>query len=159
MDIVIALLIGIIYNFLVHKIGEIMNGNLEYKDKIQRNLILTFIGGIVALILAVIVFGANKKYKNRSVRYGLYIGGSILLFYTLLYNWNVLGNDTKLSIMVASLLGLLWYSYKGPVKKSVKFDDEYDEDDEDDMNILPMAYQSYAEKFGKILPDDDIDGD
>ena len=143
-DVSIALPIGLIYNIFFHKIGEIINNNLDYREKIQRNLILTFIGGVVAIILASSIFKDNKKYKNRAIRYGLYIGSFLLLFHTLLYNWHILANDTKLFIMTATMVILIWYSYKNNVTE----DSDSGNDDSSHMsNLLPMTLIDYPENF------------
>jgi hypothetical protein len=110
-DISLAIPIGILYNILIHKLGEIINDNLEYNIKIQRNLILVFIGGIIGLIVAHYVFVKQIRFKNRSISYGLYFGSALLLFHTLFYNWNVLANDTKLFIIIFALVFLIIYAY------------------------------------------------
>ena len=114
-DILLAVPIGFIYNILFYKLGEIITMDLEYNEKIQRNLLISFIGGISGIFLALNVFGnKNYKYKNRAIKYGLFFGSVMLLFYTLCYNWDILGNDIKLFIIIMCFITLLWYSYLDP---------------------------------------------
>ena len=110
-DIIISIPIGITYNVIIHKIGEIFNNDMSYKDKIQRNLLLSFGGGIFGIIMAYVLFNDNGKYKNRAVMYGLYIGSALLLLHSIGYNWTLMENDTKFIIMITTLVGLIWYTY------------------------------------------------
>ncbi len=145
-DIIISIPIGLTYNVIIHKTGEIFNNDMNYKDKIQRNLLLSFGGGIFGIIMASTLFGRGK-YKNRAVRFGLYIGSILLLFHSIGYNWSVMENDTKFIIMIITLAGLIWYTYshlendkKG--SKKITDSDSYqdDEHDEHDVSGLPAVY-------------------
>jgi hypothetical protein len=104
-DIVLAIPIGIIYNALIYKFNEIINSNLEYNEKVQRNLIICFFGGVIGLIAGLKLFD-----KNRAIKYGICFGSIMLLFYTLFYNWCIIANDTKLFIIILSFVALLWYA-------------------------------------------------
>lgn len=143
-DISVGIPIGIIYNVLCHKICEIINSSFEYREKIQRNLILTFVAGIFALVLAITVFNEHKKFKNRAIRIGLYIGSTLLLLHTLVYNWPVLENDTKLFIIITVLIGLIWYSYRIKIDEPTK---RIVDDDGNQSKLLPVVYADYAEDF------------
>ena len=110
-DIIIGVLIGILYNLIVLKFGEITNADVPYKLQMQRNLLLAFGSAALAFFLAQFVFNEKNMFGNRAIRYGLWIGMIILLVHVLLYNWHVLENDTKLIIMMISFVVLLLYSY------------------------------------------------
>lgn len=110
-DLLLAFPIGLTYSIFFHKLGEIMNSDYEYHEKIQRNLILSFIGGIVGLILIILVFGEKKTLHNRAVKYGIFVGSLLLLIHTLIYNWHILENDVKLFTIITSMMTLIWYSY------------------------------------------------
>ncbi len=115
-------------------------------------------GGIVGLIVAMFVFGQNSKYKNRSIRYGLYFGSILLLIHTIMYNWETLENDSKFVIMIITLLALIFYVYnnfteseenklKPNKKKNVTF---VDDNDDREAKYLPATYVNYepSELFG-----------
>lgn len=143
-DLLIALPIGIIYNMTIHKTAEIFNNNIDYNNKIQRDLIIAFGGAILSLIIANIIFCTTCKYKNRALRYGLYFGSFLLFVYTLIYNWNKIGNDTKYIIMLLTLISLMWYIYNN-------FTD--DENNNYNGKYLAASYINYdSESF---LNDDD----
>lgn len=110
-DLLIAVPIGILYNLMVLKFGEIANANVPYKLKMQRNLLLAFGSAALAFFLAQFMFDETKQFGNRAIKYGLWIGMCILLIHVMLYNWHVLENDTKLIIMIITFVILLLYSY------------------------------------------------
>lgn len=110
-DLLLAIPIGLMYSIFFHKLGEILNSEYEFHERIQRNLILSFIGGIIGLILVVLVFGKGKLFYNRSAKFGLLFGSFLLLSHTLIANWNILDNDVKLFSIMTSFVTLLWYSY------------------------------------------------
>lgn len=110
-DLLIAIPIGILYNLMVLKFGEISNANVPYKLKMQRNLLLAFGSAALAFFLAQFIFDETKQFGNRAVKYGLWIGMCILLIHVMMYNWHVLENDTKLIIMIITFVILLLYAY------------------------------------------------
>ena len=111
-DINLAIPIGIIYNILVYELTDMLNNNLIYDEKIQSNLIFIFFFGLLGFFLGYYLFKKNKKLKNNAIRYGLYFGSFLLLFNTLVYNWNIMANTIKLAIVVIFLMLLLFLSYK-----------------------------------------------
>lgn len=110
-DILIAIPIGIMYNLIILKFGDVFNSQLSYKIKTQRNLLLAFSGAIFAFLINQYMFCDECEYKNKSIKYGLYLGSIILLIYVVLYNWNILENDSKLIIMFVTFISLMMYSY------------------------------------------------
>lgn len=126
-DLMMAIPIGILYNLMVLKLGDISNENVPYKLKMQRNLLLAFGSAALAFFLAHFVFDESKQFGNRAVKYGLWIGMCILLIHVMLYNWHVLENDTKLIIMIITFVILLLYSYGFCTNTENKFDDDEDE--------------------------------
>lgn len=142
-DIIISVPIGITYNIIIHKTGEILNDNKNYKDKIQKNLLLSFGGGMFGIIMASVLFGDKSKYKNRAVRLGLYIGSTLLLIHSIGYNWTLMENDTKIIIMIITLASLIWYTYS-----SMDHVSEYSTHGEVEVNALPAVYPiRYSEQF------------
>lgn len=149
LNILIAIPIGLIYNIIIHKIGEIFNSDLEYKNKIQKNLLLSFGGGIIALFAATQLFAENKKYESKPIKYGFYLGAFLLLFHSLFYNWKTMENNTKFIVMIITLAILISYTYtytktfssKKNNKKYDKYETEYNLEKKD--NYLPATLVSY----------------
>lgn len=110
MGIILSIPIGIIYNLIVSKIGNMMTLNSSYKDKIKKNLIVEIIGGIVALALAYFVFSSNL-FNNKIVKWGLIFGGFLLLIYSLVYNWDEIDDFVKLFLFFSAFTGTIIYSY------------------------------------------------
>ena len=111
MGILLSVPIGIIYNLMVSKISHMITKDDSQKDKIQKNLLISIIGGIVALVLAFYVFG-NEQIENKIVKYGLAMGGIILLIYSTVCNWDTLEDMTKLLFLLGILIVAIIYSYK-----------------------------------------------
>jgi hypothetical protein len=159
-DLLIAIPIGIMYNMTIHKTGEIFNYDIDYNYKVQRNLLISFGGGIIGLMMAMFVFGQNSRFKNRSIRYGLYFGSILLLIHTIMYNWETLENDSKFVIMIITLLALMLYVYnnfteneenkeykeKSNRRKNVSFADD---NDDTGSKYLPATYINY-EPYGNF---------
>lgn len=123
-DIVLAIPIGLIYNILIHKLGDIFITNCEYNEKIQKEIFFCFGGGILGALIGKYVFGSNRL-DNRAVRYGFYFGTFLLMFYSVMYNWHILDNSTKFLLMLLGLIGLILISYfyfgnKKQIKKNKK---------------------------------------
>ena len=119
MGIILSIPIGIIYNLIISKIGNMITDNLSCKDKIKKNLIIEIIGGIVALALAYYVFSSGM-FGNKIVKWGLIFGGVILLVYSLIYNWDEIDDYIKLFIFFISFFGITFYSYDYAKPKNIK---------------------------------------
>ena len=76
-------------------------------------MILAFIFGIVALALGYYVFG-KSGIKNRPVKIGLIVGAVILIFQSLITNWDKLQHDVRLMFIgiVFALAIFVSYIYK-----------------------------------------------
>ena len=111
-DILLAIPIGIIYNIIAYQISDIVNNNLIYEDKIQRNLIFNFFAGLIAICIGHYIFKKNKKLRNRSIRLGLYFGAIILFFNLLVYNWNLMSAIVKIIIFIVLLSILIFTAYR-----------------------------------------------
>lgn len=119
-DLILALPIGIIYNMIVHETTDIFNDKFTYRDKVQRTLIMIFLGGLIGLVIA--MFCLSNSTQHTAIRYGLYIGSLLLLFHSIIYNWKVMQNDTRVIIMILVLSMLIWYSYSS---NSVNIEDKH----------------------------------
>jgi hypothetical protein len=111
MGIFLSIPIGIIYNLSISKLGQIITKDSIYKEKIEKNLIIEIIGGIIALIFAFGIFG-NNRFENNIVKYGLIFGGVILLFYSVISNWDTIEDITKLFALITIMSFMIIYSYK-----------------------------------------------
>ncbi len=106
LDIILAVPIGILYNILIHKLGDMFIADCEYNDKIQKEIFICFGGGILGAFI-----GKYAFKNNRAVRYGFYFGTFLLVFYSVMYNWSILENSSKFIIILLGLIGLILISY------------------------------------------------
>uniref|UniRef100_A0A6C0ECP8 Uncharacterized protein n=1 Tax=viral metagenome TaxID=1070528 RepID=A0A6C0ECP8_9ZZZZ len=111
-DVLFACPIGIFYYLFVLKMCEILTCDENYNNKIKKILIISFIAGICGFVLSNYLFGVGKKMENRAVRYGVIFGSAILTINTVLFNWELLDNDTKLFIIGFILLSIIVFAYK-----------------------------------------------
>ena len=119
MGILLSIPIAIIYNLFISKLAEMMTKNDVLSDKIQKNIIIEIIAGIAAIVLAYTIFN-KTKLKNTIVKYGLLLGGIILLIYSMVCNWDSVADVTKLCVIGGALLFIVLYSYGKLGKKEAK---------------------------------------
>jgi hypothetical protein len=163
-DSMIAIPVGITYNIIVHKFGEIFNNDLDFKSKYQKQILLCFGGGILALYLSYFIFGEHVKYKNRAMRFGCYFATFLLFLYSLFYNWNSMDNDIKFIVMITILLSLCFVAYNitsdsnNKSTKSTKSTKSIKSSKSDYSETLPATYISYpkTEPFDENTDLDEI---
>jgi uncharacterized membrane protein YeaQ/YmgE (transglycosylase-associated protein family) len=97
-DSLIAIPITCIYLLFVHRVIELLTENLLADEKFKKNIILSFVIGIVGILLGIYVFG-KTKVANRSVKFALVLGSIIMIIYSLYNNWEHLQSDSKLFII------------------------------------------------------------
>jgi len=110
MGVLLSIPIAIMYNLFISKINHMLTEDLSLREKMQRELVIGVIAGIVALIVAFTVFG-NKKMENKIAKYGLILGGVLLLLYSVIYNWDSIENVTKLIVLFTIMVCMIGYSY------------------------------------------------
>jgi hypothetical protein len=148
-DAIIALPIGIIYNMIIHEFAEILNEKLNYKDKIQKNLLLIFGGGLIGFIIAYFFT------QNNALKFGMYIGSILLLVHTIFYNWTTMHNDTRIIVMILSLCILIWFAFnQNSDKDKIKKNKDINNDIKNIDNIEDI---DEIDDIGDIDDNDDIE--
>lgn len=155
-DLALAVPIGVIYNMIIHESAEIFNSKLNYKDKIQRNLLLIFGGGLIGFLIATFLT------TNPALKYGMYLGSILLLAHSIMYNWVVMQNDTRIIVMMLSLIVLIWYAYSHDDgnRDSAISSDYKEKDGMKISSLLPMTftqYEQYSSKHEHFNDDNDED--
>ncbi len=97
-DGLIAIPICILYLLFVNRILDIFTENITAEERIKKHIIMSFVIGIVSIIIGIYIFG-SKKLKNNSVRFALIIGAIILIGNSMYNNWDSLDHDAKLFII------------------------------------------------------------
>ena len=159
-NIILSIPIGLSYNFIIHKLCDSLSVNLSYSQKIQNNLIIILTFSIIAFVIA---YYSNK---NKSLKYGLYFGASLLFLHSIIYNWHSMNTDTKMILTFFCFICLIWYSFT-LTKNNHNDDDDDDEsidDDDTEQNEFDDNNDLENDKFTKIneinlinFPDDYIE--
>lgn len=94
-DLLIAIPITLLFLLFIYKLIETLTLKNKPDDKVKKTLILAFIFGIISLALGFYVFG-KSGLKNRPIKFGLIVGSLILIFQSLITNWDKLQHDVRL---------------------------------------------------------------
>lgn len=111
-NIIIGVPIGVIYFILSSMIGEVIYKDIKIDDRQIYISIIMFISALIGLFISYYVLNKNKKYHNDSLKYGLIMGSIVLLFYTLVRNWDITSNEYKLGVFSIIFLIMLWITFK-----------------------------------------------
>ena len=133
-DVLFSIPIAIFMAFFIIKFAEMSSTDLSLEDKLKKTLLISIIASSVGLVLAIFIFGRGSL-KNRAVKYGLILGSSILLINSIIFNWDLLSHEIKLSIIGFILFIIVGITYK------FKFDDDVNVDDDDvddDNNVVDV---------------------
>jgi hypothetical protein len=99
--------IGIIYYLIICQLSN--NIFLENKSMmaIQRSIFFIYFGGLLGLFIG----SKIDRKSNSALKIGLYFGSPLLLFNSLIINWEHMNSDTKLILLGINMGLLVWYSY------------------------------------------------
>ena len=109
-DVLIAVPITIIYLLFINKIIDTLTHDMVAEERIKRTILISLIIGIVAIVIGIYVFGSSKLY-NRPVKFSLVGGSTLLILYTLYYNWAHLQGDAKLFMLGGLFVVSIIWSY------------------------------------------------
>lgn len=116
-NVIIISVISVLFILLVTKLAEIISENVDDTDetKINTYVMIIYFISIMAIIIGYFYLDTVKsknKTQNWILRWGLNIGGVILLIYTIMNYWDYMGDYTKLSFIVYSMFIILFYLYR-----------------------------------------------
>lgn len=103
------LVIAIIYTLAVKQTIKIIYKD-EYDYKEVSLITYEYIFGIVGILVGKYIFG-NKLLKNKIMKNGLIFGGSILIFFSLILNWNIISDNTKLISIIILMFFVTYRTY------------------------------------------------
>ena len=112
--------IGIIYYLIVCQISNniFLENQIPIKlhESLQKSIIFIYFGGLLGYYL-----GSNSIKDNNTLKVGLYFGSAILIFNSMIINWDKMDSQTKLLLLGINFGLLIWYSYvKNKTKKLEK---------------------------------------
>jgi hypothetical protein len=116
-NVIIISVISMLFILLVTKLAEIISENTDDSDetKINTYVMIIYFISIMAIIIGYFYLDTIKsknKTQNWILRWGLNIGGVILLIYTIMNYWDYMGDYTKLSFIAYSMFIILFYLYR-----------------------------------------------
>jgi hypothetical protein len=116
-NVIIISVISVLFILLVTKLAEIISENTDDSDetKINTYVMIIYFISIMAIIIGYFYLDTVKsknKTQNWILRWGLNIGGVILLIYTIMNYWDYMGDYTKLSFIAYSMFIILFYLYR-----------------------------------------------
>ncbi len=109
------ILIGIfilLYILLANKLADILSNSIvDENEKLESYTMYVYFIGIMGLVIAYFFIEDNNNKGNHIVNKGLTYGGIILLLYTIFFYWDYLGDYSKLSLLIISITGIVYYAY------------------------------------------------
>lgn len=105
----LASLIGSIYSYLSYIVGYYYVSNCKNNNG-QILMNIQILSGIFALIMGFVIF--EKIYKNTELKIGFIMGGILLMLYSLIFNWCIIDDITKIILIGTSLFGVIIYVIK-----------------------------------------------
>ena len=102
---------------MVTKLAEIISLSYDADLQVSTSVMIIYFISIIGIILAYIYLNdssVNQNYKtpNFILKWGLNIGGVLMLIYTLLNYWDYMGDYAKLSLIALSICCIIYYLYK-----------------------------------------------
>lgn len=111
-----TILIGIfilLYILLANKIADVLsNSIMEENIKLETYTMYVYLIGIMGIVIAYFFIYDNSTKGNHIINKGLTYGGIILLLYTIFFYWDYLGDNSKLSLLIISIIGIVYYAYQ-----------------------------------------------
>jgi hypothetical protein len=162
-DILFAIPIAISFCILVFKTVDILYKEEQCREKYQKTATTLFVIGLVGIIISQVIFNKQNNLNNRSVRFGILSGSVIIIFYSVVRNWDLLDDITKLIIFGILFSVVIGWTYiasnnikkiKNKSNKNNKnINDTYESDDSTKNN------KKINKKVKFAIDDDDDDDD
>jgi len=104
-------ILSVLYILFVNKIAEMFSlSNSENEEKINSYVMTVYFISILGLVIAN-VWIIEKNNGNYVLKKSLTYGGIIILFYTMLNNWDMLDDYAKLTMFGLSIACVVYYAY------------------------------------------------
>ena len=169
-DILFAIPIAISFCILVFKTVDILYKEEQCREKYQKTATTLFVIGLVGIIISQAIFNKQNSLNNRAVRFGLLAGSAMIIFYSVVKNWDMLDDITKLiifGILFAVVIGWTYFAsnnikkIKDKKNKSKHINnDSYDLDDEKEYHPINKKKQFNKKvKFSIDDEDNELDFD
>jgi CDP-diglyceride synthetase len=166
-DILFAIPIAISFCILVFKTVDILYKEEQCREKYQKTATTLFVIGLVGIIISQAIFNKQNSLNNRAVRFGLLAGSAMIIFYSVVHNWEMLDDITKLiifGILFSVVIGWTYFASNNVKKiknKKNKLNNSNDIDDDDlddkEYHTKQINKKKQINKRVKFAIDDDDD--
>jgi len=110
------ILIGLfilLYILLANKIADILsNSILDENKKLETYTMYVYLIAIMGIVIAYFFIYDDDIKGNLIINKGLTYGGLIILLYTIFFYWDYLGDYSKLSLLIISIITTVYYAYQ-----------------------------------------------
>lgn len=113
-NIIIIGLFILLYILLANKIADIFSSSIiEENIKLETYTMYIYFIGIMGIVIAYFfIYDDSNNKGNHIINKGLTYGSIILLLYTIFFYWDYLGDYSKLSLLIISIIGIIYYAYQ-----------------------------------------------
>mgnify|MGYP001164583596 CR=1 FL=1 len=80
-------------------------------ERVKKSLVIGFIAGLAYIALAINIFSQGKQFDNQSLQLAMYGAGTFLVLNSVVINWGVLDEGTKIILLGLTICGLIIYSF------------------------------------------------
>ena len=111
-NIILIGLFVLLYILLANKLADILSNSIvNENEKLESYTMYVYFIGIMSIIIAYFFIEDVANKGNHVVNKGLTYGGTILLLYTIFFYWDYLGDYSKLSLLIISIIGIVYFAY------------------------------------------------
>jgi len=111
-NIILIGLFVLLYILLANKLADILSNSIvNENEKLESYTMYVYFIGIMSIIIAYFFIEDAANKGNHVVNKGLTYGGTILLLYTIFFYWDYLGDYSKLSLLIISIIGIVYFAY------------------------------------------------
>jgi hypothetical protein len=111
-NIIMITLFTILYLLLINKVSDILTISISDENKrLESFTMYIYFISIIGLVISYFWL-ENTNRGNYIISKGLTFGGVIMLLYTMFYYWEFLGDYSKLSLIIISILFIAYYAYQ-----------------------------------------------
>lgn len=113
-NIILIGLFILLYILLANKLADILSNSIvNENEKLESYTMYVYFIGIMGLVIAYFFVEDQKNNRgNHVVNKGLTYGSIILLLYTIFFYWDYLGDYSKLSLLIFSIIGIIYFAYQ-----------------------------------------------
>ena len=113
-NIILIGLFILLYILLANKLADILSNSIvNENEKLESYTMYVYFIGIMGLVIAYFFIEDEKNNRgNHVVNKGLTYGSIILLLYTIFFYWDYLGDYSKLSLLIISIVGIVYFAYQ-----------------------------------------------